>query len=43
MLSVAIQKKSAINTYTKRNLNTLKKDYLSLKDWEALCTIKSFL
>jgi len=32
MLSVAIQKESALNMYTKRNLNTLKKDYLSLKD-----------
>jgi hypothetical protein len=43
ILSVAIQKESALNTYTKRNLNTLKKDYLSPKDWEALYTIKSFL
>jgi len=32
MLSVAIKKESALNTYTKRNLNTLKKDYLSPKD-----------
>ena len=43
MLSVAIKKKSTLNTYTKRNLNTLKKDYLSPKDWEALRIIKSFL
>jgi len=43
MLSIAIQKESALNTYTKRNLNTLKKDYLSPKNWEALRTIKSFL
>ena len=43
MLSVAIQKESALDTYTKRNLDTLEKDYLSPKDWEALRTIKSFL
>jgi len=29
--------------YTKLNLDTLKKDYLSLKDWEALRMIKKFL
>lgn len=32
ILSVVIKKESTLNTYTKRNLNTLKKDYLSLKD-----------
>ena len=42
MLSVAIQKESVFNIYTKCNLNTLKKDYFSPKDWEALYTIKSF-
>ena len=42
ILSVAIQKESALDMYTKRNLNMLKKDYLSLKDWEVLCIIKSF-
>jgi len=43
MLSVAIEKESALDTYTKRNLDTLEKDYLSPKDWEALRTMKSFL
>ena len=43
MLSIAIQKEPALNTYTKHNLDTLEKDYLSPKDWEALCTMKSFL
>ena len=43
MLNVVIQKKSALNIYTKCNLDILKKDYFSLKDWEALYTIKFFL
>ena len=43
MLSIAIQKESALNIYTKHNLNTLKKDYFSPKNWEALHIIKKFL
>ena len=43
MLSVVIQKKFAIDMYTKYNFNIFKKDYFSLKDWEALYIMKSFL
>ena len=43
MLSVAIQKESAFDIYIKHNFDTLKKDYFSPKDWEALYTIKKFL
>ena len=43
MLSVALQYKSAVDTYIKSYFNTLEADCLSLKDWEKLQTTSKFL
>jgi hypothetical protein len=43
MLLIANKKARAIDTYTKDYFAVLQADYLSLTDWERLCTIKDFL
>jgi hAT family C-terminal dimerisation region len=43
MLSVALEKESAIDNYVKAYLKSLEKDYLSPQDWKSLRTISSFL
>lgn len=43
MLSVALDKESAIDNYVKANFKSLEKDHLSPQDWNALRTISSFL
>ncbi|EED11944.1 conserved hypothetical protein [Talaromyces stipitatus ATCC 10500] len=43
MLSVALQFDAALDSYTKRHLDTLEAEYLSPTDWEKLCTTSKFL
>jgi len=43
MLTIALEKAAAINTYAKTHLTTLEADYLTPKDWKQLRTIKDFL
>jgi hypothetical protein len=43
MLVITLEKAVAIDTYAKVYLTILKADYLTLKDWKRLCTIKDFL
>ena len=43
MLTIALEKVAAINTYAKTHLTTLEANYLTLKDWKQLYMIKDFL
>src|SRR5438552_12691246 len=43
MLTIALKKAAAIDTYAKTHLTTLEADYLTPKDWKQLRTIKDFL
>ena len=43
MLKVALEKAAAIDSYTKTWFEALQDNFLSLQDWETLCTILNFL
>ena len=43
MLQVGIEKESAVDAYTKRWIDQLRDDFLSLEDWEALHKTMDFL
>ena len=43
MLDVALQKATAIDSFTEANFRVLAKDSLSLEDWTWLQSVKTFL
>ena len=43
LLKVAIEKKSAVDAYTKRWIESLKEDFLTSEDWKSLHETAAFL
>jgi len=43
LLKVAIEKKSAVDTYTKRWIESLREDFLTPEDWKSLYETAAFL